>query len=210
MKRTLKSTAAIIALLMAISGCNDSGKIDCENVTSQGEKENIEDSVERITVSEVKDTFDMEIQKLKSTKFDNISFENLNTYSFPDIEKITEYKLLNNEYDGLPMEEFFDNFCKYCEYIAPGKFTRDEIAEKAHVLGDFAPTQDDSYNYNRCKELNDSNLRISYMALETPDFYLAYFGRSAPFWYQSNAAKVLQGADNKKSPVLYDILQSFD
>ncbi len=199
MKKALKSTAAIIAFLMAISGCNDSGKITDENVTSQGETENVTDNVERTPITEVKETFEQEINNLKSTAFENITFENLKDYSFPNVEKITTYRIIK-EIDpdylncGLTPEDFFDKFATLCDYLSPGEITREEIAENVLIQGSFERDPAGDINYNQFNELyKDKGESIEYMELHWDSFYLAYFGERYVYWYASDSIKKLEG-----------------
>lgn len=172
-KKIIASICAAV-MLMLFSGC-ESGSVLTESETKENE-------IEKTAVSEVRDTFDEEIKALKAENFDNISFENLKTYSFPDVSEITTYKISRYESgNGLSSEQFFENFVTYCDYFAPGKLSKEEIAEKAIVLTNLG--WDNQYNYNQFQELNKADdLKIDYISLEISDLYLAYFGHG-PYWY---------------------------
>lgn len=143
----------------------------------------VDTKVELSPISVVRDTFNEEIEALRTEKFDNISFENLKTYSFPDVGEITTYRITRYESgNGLSSEQFFENFVTYCNYFAPGKLSKEEIAKETIVLGDFE-SGDFYYNYNQFRELDQADdLRIEYISLEISDLYLAYLGHG-PYWY---------------------------
>lgn len=178
MKNKPKKIIALLCVALTISlftGC-ESSDIDI------GKSEI--STIEKSPIKTVRDTFGEEIISLKSEKFDNISFEDLNTYSFPDIDTLTAYRITRSEDgNGLAPEQFFENFVKYCDYFAPGKFTKEEIAEKVIIQGDFHMDDDRDANYNEFKEINkDGGHIIGYAQLETPEIYLGYFG-DGPYWY---------------------------
>lgn len=167
-------------ILLTLSGCNN----EYSNEPSGGD--NAQNEIEKTSISVVRDTFNAEIEALKTEKFDNISFENLKTYSFPNVSEITTYRVSRYEYgNGLSSEQFFENFVSYCNYFAPGKLSKEEIAEEAIVLTNLG--WDIQYNYNQFQELNKGDdLRIEYISLEISDLYLAYFGYG-PYWYIDDA-----------------------
>lgn len=162
--------AAVIPVLL-LTGCKGSNDGDT-NITG------------KVSVKTMRDSFGEEIKLLKSEEFDNISFENLNTYSFPDIDTITTYRVTGFEPgNGLSSSCFFENFVKYCEYFAPGGFSKEEIAEKSIVQGDFHMDNANIPNYREFKEMDkNGDIKIAYISLETCDIYLAYFGHG-PYWY---------------------------
>lgn len=195
-----KATAVLsaIALLMLFSGC-ESGKTSSKSDTEEYEK---------ISISVVRDTFDEEVEALRSEKFDNISFENLKTYSFPDVSEITTYKVTRYESgNGLSSEQFFENFVTYCNYFAPGKLSKEEIAEEAIVLTNLG--WENQYNYDQFQTLDqDDDLRIEYMSLELSDLYLAYFGQG-PYWYIDDALinRYKSNAETPpRSPMVVDMI----
>lgn len=161
-------------MLLLFSGC------ESDNTLTESDTE--ENEIKKTSISVVRDTFNEEIEALRTEKFDNISFENLKTYSFPNVSEITTYKVSRYESgNGLSSEQFFENFVTYCDYFAPGKFSKEEIAEEAIVLTNSG--WDIQYNYNQFQELNkDDDLRIEHISLEISDLYLAYFGHG-PYWY---------------------------
>lgn len=180
LKKTPKKTIAAlsaVAVLLLFPGC-ESG-----NTLTESDPE--ENEMKKTSISVVHDTFNEEIEALKAEKFDNISFENLKTYSFPDVSEITTYRVTWYESgNGLSSEQFFENFVTYCNYFEPGKLSNEEIAEEAIVLTNLG--WDNQYNYNQFQELDqDDDLRIDYISLEISDLYLAYFGQG-PYWYIDN------------------------
>lgn len=236
MKKTLKNTTAALtaaAVIFSIPACakfvpDDSG-IEPPSASSVGVPENPAsvpegssgtDEIEKVPIKVVHDTFNDEIEKLKTAKVGRISFENLKSFSFPDVTELTEYEIFKKDRtnSGLTPEQFFDKFVAYCEFFAPGKFTRDEIAEKAGLMGNFEQRQQTEeeeqeqiergwytwgcMTYNEFLENNtDGDLEIHYMALETSDFYFAYFGRFVPYIYNSDSAKTYLHNDEPRSPL---------
>lgn len=196
--KSIRSASAIFAAaaLTFLPGCDN------------GNGSSIEFDSEKAAVSVVRDSFNQEIEALRSEKFDNLSFENLKTFSFPNVSEVTAYKVTKfDDGGGLSPERFFENFADYCEYFAPGKFSKDEIAEKCEVQGNFNNPAYKYYNYSQFKEINkDGSLKIGYMSLETPEFYLAYFGKGVPYWYNGGAMKNRDKADSDFSPVLYTMI----
>lgn len=183
------SVFSALAMLLLITSCN--------TVTKPNEEEK---ETEKASVTVVADTFKEQIEALKAEKFDNISFDNLKTYSFPDVSKITTYKVKEYEFgNGLSSEQFFENFVTYCNYLEPGKHTREELAEKTIIMGKFGDS-DSNYNYNQFKELNQSgDLRIDYIELEIPNLYFAYFGHG-PYWYIDDKLLNLYKSDAENPP----------
>lgn len=183
-----------LSVFLLFTGCADKGTLgqlsadeDHSNDDStQTEISAADMEVELLPISIVRDTFNEEIEALRTEKFDNISFENLKTYSFPDVSEITTYKITRYESsNGLSSEQFFENFVTYCNYFEPGKLSKEEIAEETIVLTNLG--WDIQYNYNQFQELNkDDDLRIEYISLEISDLYLAYFGQG-PYWYIDDA-----------------------
>lgn len=204
----IKSVAAIsvVAVLAFLPGCDDGDEISKTEITGSTESDTVGDKFEKTPVSVVRDTFNEEIEALRTEKFDNISFENLKTYSFPDVSEITTYRVSRYEFgNGLSSEQFFENFVAYCNYFEPGKLSKDEISENTIVLGDFGNSDDPYYNYNQFKELDkDGELRIDYISLEISDLYLAYFGHG-PYWYISDAMKN-RYQSNGRSPMSVDMI----
>lgn len=208
--KSIKNVAAIFAAaaLTFLSGCYNDGEVietDINGIT-ESDIETVE--IEKSPVSVVRDTFNEEIESLKAEKFDNISFENLKAYSFPDVSEITTYKVTYFDHgNNLSPNQFFENFVNYCEYFAPGKFSKDEIAEKSQIDSNFDNPEEKNYNYNQFKEINkDGTLKITYMALETSDFYLAYFGHEAPYWYNGGAVKKRDEIDSELSPIFFGMI----
>lgn len=228
MRKTLKNTAAALtaaAVIFSVPACakfvpEDSG-IETPSASSGGVPESSSgtDEIEKVSIKVVHDTFDDEIKKLKTAKVGGISFENLKSFSFPDVTELTKYKIFTKDIHDrdLTPQQFFDKFVAYCEFFAPGKFTRDEIAEKAGLSGNFEQrelteeerqAQDERgwytwglMTYNEFLENNtDGDLEIHYMALETSDFYFAYFGSFVPGFYYSDSAKTYFHQDDIKSP----------
>lgn len=181
MKNTRKKVVAALfaAVVLTIFSSCESGNADLDGLTESDTNQGV---AEKTPISVVRDTFNEEIEALKTEKFDNISFENLKTYSFPDVSEITIYKIKRYEFgNGLSSEQFFENFVTYCNYFEPGRLSKEEIAEKAIVLTNMG--WDIQYNYNQFQDLNkDDDLKIEYISLEIPDLYLAYFGYG-PYWY---------------------------
>lgn len=175
------ATLSAVAMLLLFPGCESS------NILTESDTE--ENKIEKTSISVVRDTFDEEIEALRTEKFDNISFENLKTYSFPDVSEITTYKITRYEFgNDLSSEQFFENFVTYCNYFEPGKLSKEEIAEETIVLGDFE-SGESYYNYNQFRELDQADdLKIEYISLEISNLYLAYFGHG-PYWYISDALK---------------------
>lgn len=206
-KNTLKKTIATlsaVAVLMLFPGCVSSNA-DTNSLTESDTGKN---EIEKTSISVVRDTFNAEIEALRTEKFDNISFENLKTYSFPNVSEITTYRVSRYEYgNGLSSEQFFENFVAYCNYFEPGKLSKDEIAEKTIVLGDFG--WNNEYNYNQFQELDqDGDLGIDYISLEISDLYLAYFGHG-PYWYIDGALKNRYKSDDEpppRSPMSVDMI----
>ncbi|MBD5130049.1 MAG: hypothetical protein HDT43_09005 [Ruminococcaceae bacterium] len=176
MKNIRNTTIAALSAfaILLFPGCENS------NILTESDSKH---QTEKTSVSVVRDTFNEEIEALRTEKFDNISFENLKTYSFPDVSEITTYKISRYEFgNGLTSEQFFENFVTYCDYFAPGKLSKEEIAEKTIVQGDFE-SGESYYNYKQFLELAQTDdLSIHYISLEISDLYLAYFGHG-PYWY---------------------------
>lgn len=207
----------VAAALSVLPGCGKSGE-GYLNDDDSSTASDIDNDIERISVSVVRDTFEDEIAVLKSVQFDNISFADLKSYSFPDVSEITTYKVVNYELGGgLSPEQFFDNFIIYCNYLEPGKYTRDEIAEMCGVQGNFGfdPNEMGRYlNYNEFLELNkDGQYNITYLHILTSELYLAYNGSSAPAWYCGDKLKKhlgIEDTDRVDSPVNYSVIDYED
>lgn len=183
-----------LSVLILLTGCADKGTLGQRSAdegssnydTEKNEISATDTEVELLPITAVRESFDEEIDALRTEKFDNISSENLKTYSFPDVSEITTYKVSRYESgSGLSSEQFFENFVTYCNYFEPGKLSKEEIAEEAIVLTNLG--WDNQYNYNQFRELDqDGDLRIEYISLEISDLYLAYFGQG-PYWYIDDA-----------------------
>lgn len=207
-----KTKLGILALCVALcfTGCADKGSLGEQtsqtdnssysetsgDIPTDYETENT--AIERTSVSTVRDTFDEEIEALRAEKFDNISFENLKTYSFPDVSEITAYKVTRYE-DGndLSPEQFFENFITYYNYFGGGELSEAELAEEVTVV---VKGEDEHCNYNQFQELNkDGELTIVHISLEVSDIYLAYFGRG-PYWYIDDALTERHTSENGTAP----------
>lgn len=108
MKNIFKKSIAtfVLSMLFILPGCADKGTLGqstAEDSTSSGSPNTVSNSdtisnpitdneIEKTSISVVRDTFEEEIAALKSREFDNISFENMKAYSFPNVNEITTYK----------------------------------------------------------------------------------------------------------------------
>ena len=207
MKNTRKKSVAALfaAVVLTLFPSCESGNADPDGLIESDTNQGV---AEKKPISVVRDTFNEEIETLKTEKFDNISFENLKTYSFPDVSEITTYKIKRYEFgNDLSSEQFFENFVNYCNYFEPGKLSKEEIAEKAIVLTNLG--WDIQYNYNQFKELNkDEDLKIEYISLEISNLYLAYFGHG-PYWYIDDALIKRYKSDDEtppRSPMANDMI----
>ena len=221
MKKTSKkiTVLSLATTLLLLTGCANKGtlrqstEIEKDNestkIGSEIESSLISDTngnVERVPIPTVRDTFEKEIAVLKSRQFDNIYFADLKSYSFPNVSEITTYKVTKHELNtGLSPEHFFENYVAYCNYLEPGKYTRDEIAEICEIQGNF----EGRLNYNELTARNkNGDLIIGYISILTPDLYLDYFGSSAPSWYNSNQMKKLLGVESERDPTRYGVIDS--
>lgn len=235
MKKILKNTTAVLAaaaVVFSVPACAkfvpDDSDIQTSSADSGGAPENPAgaheaslgaNEIEKVPIKVVHNTFDDEIKKLKAAKVGGISFENLKSYSFPDVTELTKYKIFIKDFPNpdITPEQFFDKFVTYCDFFAPGKFTREEIAEKAGLMGNFEQrqlTEEEEQEqiergwytwgcmtYNEFLENNtDGDLEIHYMALETSDFYFSYFGDFVPGIFFNNSAKTYRHIDDPRSP----------
>ncbi|MBD5384175.1 MAG: hypothetical protein HDR72_04150 [Ruminococcaceae bacterium] len=211
----------ILSAVLFLTGCADKGTLgqsdegenNSEHSITTGETPDSGAEVKLSPITAVKESFDEEVDKIKSRKFDNISFADLKSYSFPNVSEITTYKAVSHELGGgLSPEQFFDNFAVYCNYLEPGKYTRDKIAEICWVFGNFDLDPNGAggpLNYNDFVELNkDGDFLISHICILNPDLYLDYFGHSAPGWYSGGRIKKLLGIESDRDPAHYSIVDN--
>lgn len=121
-----------LSMLFILTGCADKGTLGESTAVENGsgfnseknENSNIGAEIELMPITEVKETFAEESEKLKNRKFDNINFENAH-FTFPQADEfhIFEYKLtdFNISPDGA-----YDYMCKRLDELFPGMFGDEE------------------------------------------------------------------------------------
>lgn len=214
MKKFL-SFILVFAAIITFTGCkkhnsySDVG-VDESSSASSISSESLPVAENTTPISVVRDTFNEEIEALKAAKFDNIAFENLKTFSFPDVDKITTYNTTKwDDGGGLSSKQFFENYVAYCDYLAPGKYSEAEIAEKGHIFGSFDKKGMNNYNYNKFKELDkNGDLTIGYMEIMTPDLCLSYFGCGAPCVFFDGSMKKIDDPDSTNPSVYYGMISA--
>lgn len=212
-----------LSMLFILTGCADKGtlgKSTVEDSTDSSGSPNTasnsdmtlnpitDNEIEKTSISVVRDTFEEEIAALKSRKFDNISFKGMKAYSFPDVNKITTYKVKSFEKpSGLSPEQLFENFVAYCDYLEPGKYTREEIAETCYTDGNFRDDPQEQISYNEFIELNkNGDYYLSALYFCDSELYLDYYGNTAPMWYNGGKMKEYLGDESDALTISFEVL----
>lgn len=134
----------------------------------------------------------------------------MKAYSFPNVNEITTYKIKEFEYGGgLSPEQLFDNFVAYCDYLEPGKHTREEIAEICWADGNFERdlNKDGYMSYNEFVEFNkNGEYSLSHICILNSELYLDYHGKTAPMWYNGGQMKKYLGDESDYFPTSFGVL----
>lgn len=110
----LKKTILVfgLAFLTLLSGCKSKSASD------------ISTDIEKISISEVRESFSDDIMKIKKSNFDNISFENLSIYSFPEINTVHLLNVVNTQNSST--DELYNFMCEKIDELMPGKYTDEQ------------------------------------------------------------------------------------
>lgn len=153
-KKKIFCTAAFSIILL--SGC-DSGA---------GEHTSEIASIEKIDISEAGENFNNDIEKLKTSDFDNISFKDLIVYSFPEFPENGAVHVM----DILPEEspsadDLYDFMCEKIDELMPGRFT-DEQKEYGIRFADAGLFHEDAeelqFVHPTLQEYKDNHLESEY------------------------------------------------
>lgn len=79
-----------------------------------------------VPVTEVKETFDKEADKIKSRSFDNINFENA-YFSFPEASEVCALEYEKTKFTWSP-DEAYEYMCRRTDELLPGKYNDEEKA----------------------------------------------------------------------------------
>lgn len=105
-----------VAFIALLSGC------ESNDATEQASDVLVD--ITKISISEVKESFNDEIIKMKENRFDNISFEDLKIYSFPEMDAV---HILNVVHTQSPSaDELYHFMCEKIDEFMPGKYTDEQ------------------------------------------------------------------------------------
>ncbi len=96
----------------------------CESNNATEHTSDVLINTERISISEVKESFNDEIIKIKEGSFDNISFEDLRIYSFPEINEVHLLNVVNTQ--NSTTDELYHFMCEKIDELMPGKYTDEQ------------------------------------------------------------------------------------
>lgn len=149
----LKTTLSffVLSALILSAGCADKGTLGQSTSVENGsdyssekkDNSNTGAEVELKPITEVKDTFDEEAEKIKNRKFDNVNFENT-YFSFPEASEFytLEYNNLVTELTLSP-DKAYDYLCKRIDELIPGMYNDEQKAYEIR-FGDAMPVNMDT------------------------------------------------------------------
>lgn len=154
-KKMIFYTAAFSVILL--SGCDSGAAKHTSEIT---------ESFEKIGISEAGENFNNDVEKLKASDFDNISFKDLSVYSFPEFPENGAVHVM----DILPGEspsadEMYDFMCEKIDELMPGRFT-DEQKMFGIRLADGGGFHEDAeekqFRHATLKEYKDNHLETEH------------------------------------------------
>lgn len=125
-----------LSVLFILTGCADKGTLGQSTAIEDGsgfnseknENSNVGAEIELMPITEVKETFAEESEKLKNRKFDNINFENA-YFSFPDASEVCTLEYKKTDFTWSP-DEAYDYMCRRIDELFPGKYSAEEKANE--------------------------------------------------------------------------------
>ncbi len=133
MKRTKLIASITICMALLLTGCNTS------STTSSGGNGSVEtvnsdayfadNSVERKTLPEICESYESDIEAIKNKGYDNLNFDNAVFAPPPEIDSISELKLVG--LSGKTTDEIYDFFCRSVDTLTGNKYTDEE---KRHLI----------------------------------------------------------------------------
>ena len=139
-KIKLIALSITICISLLLTGC------DTPSTTTSGGNDSVEtvnssaeNSGQRKTFGEIRESYDIDIEAIKSKDYDNLNFDKAIFAPPPEIDSISELKLV--ELSGKTTDEMYDYFCKTVDTLTDNKYTDEE---KRYVIRFFDAKPDES------------------------------------------------------------------
>lgn len=173
----LQTTLSVFVLsaLILLTGCADKGTLgqlslvenDSDINSEKNESLTSDTEIELIPITEVRETFDKEAEKIKAQKFDNVSFENAD-FTFTEASEVCTLEYAKTQFTLSP-DEAYDYMCKRTDELFPGMFSDEEKADMIR-FSDCYTINDEKYPdcYPTLEQYKEMNL-----ATEYPDTFIA-------------------------------------
>lgn len=176
----------------------------CENNSS---KKNSEILTELTDISKVGESFDDEIEKLKESEFDNISFADLNVYSFPEIDAVYSLNVVQNS-NGTA-DELYKFMCEKIDELMPDKYTDEQKLNEICFVdcGYFDENARQFPNYRQYKE-NGLETETPWLLFDVKENYFDVVNDGLRV-YNSGAA-VKRGDNDRKTLDYYYLTGKYD
>ena len=134
MKQTKQIALALtLCLPLLLTACNNAPTV--ADGSSGGESSAAyvaNNAAERKTVHEIRDSFDSDIEAIKSKEYHNLNFDKAVFSPPPQIDSISELKLMR--LTGKSTDEIYDFFCKTVDTLTDNKYTDEEKRDTHRVL----------------------------------------------------------------------------
>lgn len=127
MKRTKHIALSItICTSLLLTGCNNASTTESSGGLEPANSAAYiaEDSFVRGTFSEIRESFESDVEAVKSKEYDNLNFDKAVFSPPPKIDSISELRLVRPK--GKSVDEIYDFFCKSVDTLTDNKYSDEE------------------------------------------------------------------------------------
>lgn len=150
----------------------NSEKSEISNADSTGTE------LELSPITEVRETFDEEANKIKTRSFDNINFENA-YFSFPEASEVCTLEYEKTKFTWSP-DEAYEYMCRRVDELLPGMYSDEEKAYWIRFTDCFAINHEPSPNcwatLEQYKEMNLATEHPSTLLTNEKSYVQVYWG----------------------------------
>ncbi|MCM1055230.1 MAG: sigma-70 non-essential region-containing protein [Bacteroides sp.] len=177
MKRTkLFALSVTTCMSLLLQGCN------MPSATASGGN----DSVEHKTFSEIRESYEREIEAIKSKGYDNLNFDKAVFAPPPEVDSISELKLV--KLSGKTTDEIYDFFCKSVDTLTGNKYTDEEKGHEIRFLdGERDESKSPPYDFPNIDEYKSGK--------ETDDPWLVLDDKNYFIWLGSGVLLKFNNGD---------------